>query len=106
MEKFKCPIEPKEMSAGSNADMTLAYIVRGVMIALLLSLVYCFVGIRDDMRDIKREWPEMKKDIGELKEQGKTFATQKQLEAAEQRVKQEFAEELKKARVITSTQGK
>lgn len=82
------------MAAGSQTDMTIAYvfrvftvIIQGVVVLALWSLFNLAVTIRDDTRDIKREWPEMKKDIGELKEQGKHFATQKQLEDAKLRVK-------------------
>jgi hypothetical protein len=106
MTKFNGFVAHKDMSAGSNTDMTFAYIIRGVMIILLAGLVYCAVGIRDDTRDLKRDMPGILKDIGELKDQGKLFATKKQLEEAEQRVKSDFAEQLRKGRIITSTQGK
>jgi hypothetical protein len=98
--------ETREMSAGSKTDMSIAYIIRGVIIILLAGLVYCAIEIRDDTRDLKRDMPGILKDIGELKEQGKTFATKAQLEAAEQRVKNEFAEQLKKGKIITTTQGR
>lgn len=85
------------MESGSSTDMTIAYIFRGVIVILLAGLVYCAVGIRDDTRDMKRDMPGILKDIGELKEQGKTFATKAQLEEAERRVKNEFTEQLKRA---------
>lgn len=106
MAKFNGFIDRNDMAAGSQTDMTLAYIIRGVVVSLLAGLVYCAVGIRDDTRDLKRDMPGILKDIGELKEQGKTFATKKQLEEAEQRVKNEFAEQIKKAPIITTTRGK
>jgi len=89
------------MRAGSNKDMAIAYvfrvftvIVQGVGALLLWALLNLAVSIRDDTRDIKKEWPGIKSDISELKEQGKTFATKKQLEDAEQRVKDEFKKRL------------
>jgi hypothetical protein len=98
-----------QMSAGSNTDMVIAYVFRGVsvviqgiLVLMAWALFNLAVSIRDDTRDIKKEWPEMKKDIGELKEQGKTFATKTQLEAAEMRVKQEFQEQLRKGKIITN----
>lgn len=101
MSKFNGLVERSDMSAGSRTDMSIAYVIRGVIILLLASLVYCAVGIRDDTRDLKRDMPGILKDIGELKEQGKAYATKVQLEAAEQRVKQEFAEQLKKGTTVT-----
>lgn len=99
------------MAPGSKNDMAIAYVFRaftvilqGVAVLGLWALFQLGMTIRDDTRDIKKEWPDMKKDIGELKEQGKTFATKIQLESAEQRVKAQFAEELKKSQVITTTQ--
>jgi hypothetical protein len=106
MSKFNGFVERNDMVAGSKMDMSIAYVIRGVIVLLLAGLVYCAVGIRDDTRDLKRDMPGILKDIGELKEQGKTFATKQQLEAAEQRVKSEFTEQLKKGNIITSTQGK
>ena len=103
MAKFNGFVDRNTMSAGSNTDMTIAYILRGVMILLLAALVFCFVGMRDDLRDIKKEWPDMKKDIGELKQHA---ATKEELRQAEDRVKTEFAAELQRAKVVTSTQGK
>lgn len=82
--------------------MTIAYILRAITILLLAWLGKTGVEMRDDTRDLKRDMPAMQKDIGELKEQGKTFATKTQLEAAEQRVKEEFTKELKKGKVISS----
>lgn len=84
--------------------MSIAYVIRGVIIVLLASLVYSAIGIRDDTRDLKRDMPGILRDIGELKEQGKAFATKKELEDAERRVKNEFAEQLKKGQIITTTQ--
>lgn len=99
--KFNGFVDQRDMSAGSKTDMSIAYVIRGVIIVLLAGLVYCAVGIRDDTRDLKRDMPGILKDIGELKEQGKTFATKTQLEAAEKRVKDEFTEQLKKGKIIT-----
>lgn len=102
MTKFNGFVERHEMSAGSKTDMSIAYVIRGVIVLLLAGLVYCAVGIRDDTRDLKRDMPGILKDIGELKEQGKTFATKAQLEAAEQRVKNEFTEQMKNGHITTN----
>jgi hypothetical protein len=108
MTKFNGLVQRKDMVAGSQTDMTIAYvfrvftvIIQGVVVLGLWALINLAVTIRDDTRDIKKEWPEMKKDIGELKEQGKTFATKKQLEDAETRVKNEIAEQLKQGTITT-----
>lgn len=89
--------------------MAVAYVFRcigvitqGILVLMGYALFKLAVTIRDDTRDLKRDMPAMQKDISELKEQGKTFATKTQLEAAEQRVKDEFAKELKKGKVISS----
>lgn len=101
------------MSAGSQTDMTVAYVFRcitfvanGILVLMGWALINLAVTIRDDTRDIKKEWPEMKRDISELKEQGKTFATKKQLEEEATRVTNEFRrqlnEQLKKKKLITT----
>lgn len=91
----------RNMSAGSTADMVIAYVFRGVSVVIqgvLVLMAYALfnlvVAVRDDMRDVKKDIPAMQKDIGELKEQGKAFATKAQLESAEQRVKNEFTRQL------------
>lgn len=91
---------------GSRKDFIGAWLTRFLVCGTLAYIAKTGVDIRDDTRDMKKEWPQMQKDISELKEQGRTFATKTQLEEAEKRVKTEFAETLKKAKVITSTQGK
>jgi hypothetical protein len=91
---------------GSKKDFIGAWLTRFIVCGALAYIAKTGVDIRDDTRDMKKEWPQMQKDIGELKEQGKTFATKIQLEETEKRVKNEFAETLKRSKIITSTQGK
>jgi hypothetical protein len=92
---------------GTKKDFTAAWLVRMVFGALLGYVAYTMHETakdsqegRDGVIEIKATLPSMQKDIGELKEQGKTFATKAQLEAAETRVKNEFAEQLKKSKRI------
>jgi hypothetical protein len=109
MSKFNGLVNRNDiMSAGSNTDMVIAYafraftiILQGVAVLALWALFNLAVNIRDDTREIKREWPELKKDVGDLKREA---ATKKELADAELRVKQEFTEQLKKSQVITTTQ--
>jgi hypothetical protein len=92
------------MRAGSATDMILAYafrsfvmIAQGIAVLLLWALLNMAITIRDDTRDLKKEWPEMQKamkdmkdDIAVLKRQGETFATKKELENATTQVTAEF----------------
>lgn len=102
--------------SGSAADMMFAYVFRaasmvaqGVAVLLLWALLNMAITIRDDTRDLKKEWPEMKQsvasmkeDIAALKRQGETFATKRELEAEANRVTTEFRrlldDQMKKAR--------
>ncbi len=108
------------MKAGSSTDMTLAYafraftvVAQGIVVLLMWALFNMAVTIRDDTRDLKKEWPEMKaavasmkEDIAALKRQGELFATKKELENEANRVTTEFRrlldEQLKKKKMIST----
>lgn len=88
---------PFPFKQGSKRDMTLAYILRGVSIVLLTSLVYCGVGIRDDTRDFKKELPKIQEHLNGLEnqmqaqeERAKTFATKDELRTEAAKVSHEF----------------
>lgn len=108
---------PFPFRQGSKRDFAGAWLVRIVVVGLLAELAWSSHKTADDARDgkngvieIKATLPAMQRSITALEDQGKTFATKAELKAELQaestRVKNELAkevaEQLKKAKTITS----
>lgn len=74
-----------------------------LILAAVMYLVNTIPPMQAEFSKMKTTQAEMANDVRELKEHA---ATKKELEEAEKRVKAEFSETLKRAKVITSTQGK
>lgn len=92
---------PFPFRQGSTKDFAGAWLVRIVVVVLLGELAWSSHKTADDARDgkngvieIKATLPAMQRSISALEEQGKTFATKEQLEAAEMRVKNEFRRQI------------
>lgn len=108
---------PFPFRQGSKKDFAGAWLVRIVVVGLLAELAWSSHKTADDARDgkngvieIRATLPAMQRSIHALEAQGKTFATKEELKAELQaestRVKNELsrevAEQLKKAKPITS----
>lgn len=104
------------MTAGSNRDMAIAYVFRVFTViiqsagALMLwAVIQLGITIRDDTRDIKKEWPEMKESVkkiqatqDEMKRESANYATTAQLKGAKEEVMRIIDEQIKKKRTLTT----
>lgn len=86
---------------GTKKDFAAAWVVRLLFGALLSYVAWTMHETaedsqegRDGVIEIKATLPTMQRSISVLEEQGKTFATKEQLEAAEMRVKHEFRRQI------------
>lgn len=70
---------------------------------MLVAVIQLLINVRDDTRDMKKEWPEIKDSVrkiqstqDEMKRESANYATTRQLTEAEIRVSEKFSKELEK----------
>lgn len=80
-----------QVKAGSQRDMTIAYVIRGVMILMMWGLLNAAVDIRDDIKDYKKAFPLMQHDIKEIR-----------VEVANRPTKDEMQEQIRKAKLTAN----
>lgn len=92
-----------QVKAGSQRDMFIAYVIRGVMIVVLCAVLKTGIEIRDSVLRYNDSIPIIQRDLKDMKADMGNFATKNEMNAAEQRIRVELSEQLRKRPAITDT---